>query len=752
MESKSVSTVKLAAKRQIGTLRAQINAHGKAGNTDYEESHLRLQQSISKGRFILRHLSTCLETSGIDPANCELVATLQSLLGSAVRHRSVLYETVFGKHKKESLKAFKNSVSTLIERGEAPHWISTVSRSELINGGQELNRLFQLLIEGQGIASNIPMVDSYTLERAATRSDLFTPKQQERLQKRSIEVDEIMLEEIARLAKSLRDEEDLQAFLRSSNANTADATALETSNWACDQCTFVNPEADEKCSACHFVHDQSFLAVAKRKSSSIPFKEMPAIPNLPQKNVLVKIPPKKGASVNTVWVHNRHIPEMIGARGKNQRALIEKSGALSVYASQDKLDKFEMCPVSVHGSTEAFHKAVDILEKKFNPKIEKRQDGRETVWINNSDVPDLIGPGGTTVKRLRQECGVLSITAWQEYVNEKGMCPVDIRGSRESVKNAATRITNMFCGESGMPLSVVMAQRARYETACAITSFKGGLVEESSMGSVSIDNGTTNVVPVVNYQGPPSPSQVFTPGSEDDLVSTLLEAAANVPPVTFSMPVVNVTRDIKMQAKTEDCASVEADSNVTKDAISMSSAPTSRSVSIQPNRLLQFLLENEKCFACSVAEFGDWLKSVQIQDLEEFAEALEDDDFVKLEMKENGLKYFKRFALQKAAAGCIVSSPKVVDTSPTLTYPIEPPLELVCPIRHVLMTSDPVLASDGYTYEREAIEEWIVGKEDKVLSPMTQHPLGADAVNSLVSNLHIRTLARDWKANNDNDK
>jgi hypothetical protein len=34
------------------------------------------------------------------------------------------------------------------------------------------------------------------------------------------------------------------------------------------------------------------------------------------------------------------------------------------------------------------------------------------------------------------------------------------------------------------------------------------------------------------------------------------------------------------------------------------------------------------------------------------------------------------------------------------------PPELVCPITHELMTEDPVLAADGVTYERSAIENW----------------------------------------------
>merc|ERR1711964_780332 len=44
----------------------------------------------------------------------------------------------------------------------------------------------------------------------------------------------------------------------------------------------------------------------------------------------------------------------------------------------------------------------------------------------------------------------------------------------------------------------------------------------------------------------------------------------------------------------------------------------------------------------------------------------------------------------------------------------------LCPITHEVMR-DPVMASDGQTYEREAIESWF--KEGKMTSPITNETL-----------------------------
>lgn len=142
---------------------------------------------------------------------------------------------------------------------------------------------------------------------------------------------------------------------------------------------------------------------------------------------------------------------------------------------------------------------------------------------------------------------------------------------------------------------------------------------------------------------------------------------------------------------------------------------------------------------------------MQISNLEDLAEALDDEDFVRLEMKANGLKYFKRFALRKAIAECLTVVPSTTQSTTPAAFSmmdsVSPPFELVCPIRHVLMVNDPVLALDGYTYEREAIVEWLErggaggGDHTAALSPMTHEPLGNA---TLVSNVAIRTMARDW--------
>ena len=441
MDADSLQLATLAAKRQLGKLRSEINSHGSADKTSLEESHWRLQQEISKARFVLRHLSTCLEENGNDLNECELVTALQGQLETAVVQRSVLYESVFGREKKGSLKAFKESILALIEKGEAPNWISSVSKNELLNHGQEVNRLFQLLVAGKGDFNGVPLVDQETLARAAERTDLFTAKQCESLHSRSTEVESLMYKETEQLAHSLEDKEEARIMFPPLDDLSIRQGPVA---WKCDKCTFLNQADEVECSACCSPRHESFLTIAKRKPKSISNSENTV---RFQKVVLLKKRPSPNSSTHEVWIQNKHVAEMIGPGGKNQRALIAKSGASSVFAHQDRLDKDDMCPVSVHGSHESFEKVVALLENKFSPmKPVKTEEAKQTVWICNRDVPDMIGSRGATVKRMIQQTGAKSITARQDLVNEEGMCPIVIQGHQEAIKKAATSIMNMFCG------------------------------------------------------------------------------------------------------------------------------------------------------------------------------------------------------------------------------------------------------------------------------------------------------------------
>jgi hypothetical protein len=74
----------------------------------------------------------------------------------------------------------------------------------------------------------------------------------------------------------------------------------------------------------------------------------------------------------------------------------------------------------------------------------------------------------------------------------------------------------------------------------------------------------------------------------------------------------------------------------------------------------------------------------------------------------------------------------------------EPPNEYLCPITKVIM-EDPVVASDGHTYDRASIENWInqcTRYSRPVVSPLTRDPL----TDVLTPNHALKRLIEDYKA------
>ena len=66
------------------------------------------------------------------------------------------------------------------------------------------------------------------------------------------------------------------------------------------------------------------------------------------------------------------------------------------------------------------------------------------------------------------------------------------------------------------------------------------------------------------------------------------------------------------------------------------------------------------------------------------------------------------------------------------------PNEFMCPITMVLM-KDPVLATDGFTYEKEAIEQWL---RSNTKSPMTREPMRLDGLRP---NRALRDAIQRWE-------
>jgi hypothetical protein len=71
----------------------------------------------------------------------------------------------------------------------------------------------------------------------------------------------------------------------------------------------------------------------------------------------------------------------------------------------------------------------------------------------------------------------------------------------------------------------------------------------------------------------------------------------------------------------------------------------------------------------------------------------------------------------------------------------EPPSEFLCPINCELMT-DPIVLMDGFSYEREAVIEWL--SEYRMASLM----IGAPVANAIMLTTVLRVLINGWREKN----
>ena len=466
------------AKRQIGTLRAELKyqaSHQKSNSIDLEAAYQKLLRIIADSRLSLLQLSTYLEKIGDDPTSCQEVNSLLAVLHEAALLESKLYDDkLFPHSKKRSLKAFEESVLSVIKEGKGPYYFKTVTKEELLNQGQEINRLYQMLVEGK-TAANMMLVDAGTLKSAAARTDLFSANQCAHLGERSKEVEALMLKETQRLVTFLRKDDynkftrefqDLfSAQIQQPNSQAAPAPAT---GWTCTKCTFENEKSSiVHCGGCGSPQGLNFATVAKSNSGKF---------NNLRKFEVVKsgVNPKANPNKKTVWILKNDVPELIGPRGKNVDQLKHQTGAKSIFAYQDHADSDGRCPVQIEGSPSAIRAAIAAIEQKF-PSVRKApkeatqsgQNQRVELYIDNAVVPALIGQNGKRIQKLIQMTGTTTIYAHQTRLDQLNRCPIEITGSPEAIQKAVAII------EKQSPTKSIGEQQVIWIPNCDVSEFIG---------------------------------------------------------------------------------------------------------------------------------------------------------------------------------------------------------------------------------------------------------------------------------------
>ena len=167
---------------------------------------------------------------------------------------------------------------------------------------------------------------------------------------------------------------------------------------------------------------------------------------------------------------------------------------------------------------------------------------------------------------------------------------------------------------------------------------------------------------------------------------------------------------------------VEVGKTSMKKTVTKSHRATSmRGRQLQP-RMERKLEENNK--------MKQWLSKIQ---LDEYREKFKREKITLKEVHTLDEEDLKKLGLPMGARKRFLESVKEIKTKR------EPPNEYLCPITMTTM-KDPVILSDGFTYERCAIEQWLKANQK---SPMTNQTLENE---NLTPNRQLKKLIEDFNA------
>mmetsp|Transcript_12855 Transcript_12855/g.27717 ORF Transcript_12855/g.27717 Transcript_12855/m.27717 type:complete len:859 (-) Transcript_12855:188-2764(-) len=543
-------------------------------------------------------------------------------------------------------------------------------------------------------------------------------------------------------------------------------------SWNCDECTFENDDVISACSICTnpkpkaSKQEQTPVVKDKEKKDETDVKRGPTIAALSPKkeDSGTSMSPTKSVTsklTKTIYVRSTLSKKLTGKRGRKKKDLVNKSGADDIQIETSPIGNH--LPVNLVGNPLAISKAISLIEEAI---------GLENVSekIAKPSSPPLPSP---------PEAPPLPVV----------VSPPVAKAPISDVPSLAPVVPSPVEEKP----AINMQQR---NTNIGNRGILAGFEKPSANGThyVSLSGSETQLTSQYSFG-----DALLPLGLMDMSVSTPTMA---VPPELPSEIGINSSQGTMTRESI-----TEASISSLNDRSNVSKAYSNFTLN-ENDPLLVFMRAQQQCVKGSVDEFFMWLvKSEDIDSMLALKEAVTDEDYLNDSMKVGngtcGLKGFKRKAFQRAVLEYEDVQPAVTapqpSYNPSYNYSSslqelngnaflpsnlfsgndeptprsnvndnlsDPPGELVCPIGLVLMTVDPVLASDGVTYERASIENWFqknvanieLARENLKWKPLSERDqrvvengirspaYGSTMTNlSLTSNTSVRNMARAYK-------
>ncbi|KAL3788188.1 hypothetical protein HJC23_004655 [Cyclotella cryptica] len=676
----------------------------------------------------------------VNKDSSEVYDALGSLLESSRGTLSQLEQAKKRQEKKDDARKFKVFMAGVLESEDPVEWMRRVDGVELEKEGGDVNRLYQLFIEGKGKC--VLLVDSETLKQAALRTDLFSSKQCKELERRSkaVAIQEAKEEEDARAANEQRlaEEEARDKVLREAEirkkwdmvGNTvvihglASDAGRDLNNSTAKVLYFV-AERDRFEVECIGSGKKALL---KRENLSVKFFGLPddACPR-----TCATIDSPSSPSRTSVWncdqCTRENIEESIECtscsrpRRRKVEPTLSDGNAMSSIAYRQEVPAIPAAATSANPVT-----PTSVMNNTTTPST------TGTTSVTTVSPKKLISGNGRPKKAADEKNGArLQMPTGQI---PGGVVPLCLSRTQEEVSEStlSTRKDAVFENvfeTNPTPELVLPKPLVQSETLPQFVPF---------MSPISPD-----------IKDAPCDS---TSKQESHARPTQAPISADIPSILPSE--IGIKRNVQREPMTDGSVSSLNDRSQTSTTTALQqhlSLP-------EQDRLLLFLRSHQSCIKGNVDEFFMWLvKSEDIDSMTALKEAVSDEEYLAETMKtgngSSGVKGFKRKAFQRAVIDYQAVQEKNVTDVTASTTTVDPsdfdtnsvlrgmesnaflpsflygdfenygtpsstnqsrneltfddaPSELVCPITHELMTEDPVLASDGITYERSAIENW----------------------------------------------
>ena len=538
-----------------------------------------------------------------------------------------------------------------------------------------------------------------------------------------------------------------------SQVSRSEVKATPATTWTCANCAVINGDEGDICNVCKHprgslpgYHVKATVEKSKRPTSSQKAK-------CRNGNHCTRFRDGRCSFYHPEVLKLIHVnaslsERLVGKKGGNIKGIMAKSKAYIVIGTNNVSG--ELLPVHCIGSADAVQKAIALIKDVI--------DGEKP--ISKTNVPSL----------SVEDSGIGEISFEVTKV-----AAVEADGAIKDGKDEVAPFDNV---QNRAPVSAGMHESKQGEE----MQFRS-IISSSRDGNIGLsfgkDEGFPGLPPGLPRQMMPTEVDIYAINYEAYLPQSIMDDVLT-PPKPLGKTVTSCTGSSSVSSFEESNTSRN---NLQRETPSASASP----LDVKRHELLEFLHEQQACIKGNAADFFDWLvNSEDIASISDLNEAISDDEYLQDVQQGNGkvgVKGFKRKAFKRSVGDFVQNqiessfnltsaydvAAKVEEAFKTLNISSsdidEGPRELYCPISHVLMVVDPVIAADSVTYERSSIEAWFQKKERDIMiandrlmrnpSLLTEREIMKNGVSSpyhntrmsnltLTPNITVRTMARDF--------